>query len=109
MNDLMRGVLDPRTLQQMQVQIVDRGYVKPTAEGVTSGEPENPSSAATLMYNSLEPNLGLVSPIAEPAGVTAERSLVVGERVWRVGVGARAGSVYEVDRLVPDLVLASGG
>ena len=30
MNDLMRGVLDPRTLQQMQVQIVDRGYAKQT-------------------------------------------------------------------------------
>src|SRR5213075_390610 len=37
MNDLMRGVLDPRTLQQMQVQIVDRGYAKQT-EGTLSGE-----------------------------------------------------------------------
>src|SRR2546421_4205739 len=59
MNDLMRGVLDPRTLQQMQVQIVDRGYAKQT-EGTLSGEPEDPPGAATLMYNSLEPNLNLV-------------------------------------------------
>src|SRR4029453_13922151 len=48
MNDLMRGVPDPRTLQQMQVQIVDRGYAKQTSEGTVSGEPEDPSSAATL-------------------------------------------------------------
>ena len=43
MNDLMRGVLDPRTLQQMQVQIVDRGYAKQT-EGTFDGEPEDPSA-----------------------------------------------------------------
>jgi diguanylate cyclase (GGDEF)-like protein len=108
MNDLMRGVLDPRTLQQMQVQIVDRGYAKQTSEGTVSGEPEDPSGAATLMYNSLEPNLSLVSQVAESAGIAADRSLVVGERVWRVVFSARPGSIYEVDRLVPDLVLASG-
>ena len=108
MNDLMRGVLDPRTLQQMQVQIVDRGYAKQTSEGTVSGEPEDPSSAATLMYNSLEPNLNLVSQVAEFAGIAADRSLVVGERVWRVVFSARPGSIYEVDRLVPNLVLASG-
>ena len=107
MNDLMRGVLDPRTLQQMQVQIVDRGYAKQT-EGTLSGEPEDPSGAATLMYNSLEPNLNLVSQVAESAGIAADRSLVVGERVWRVVFSARPGSIYEVDRLVPNLVLASG-
>ena len=107
MNDLMRGVLDPRTLQQMQVQIVDRGYAKQT-EGTLSGEPEDPASAATLMYNSLEPNLNLVAQIAEFAGIAADRSLVVGERVWRVVFSARPGSIYEVDRLVPNLVLASG-
>ena len=108
MNDLMRGVLDPRTLQQMQVQIVDRGYAKQTSEGTVSGEPEDPSNAATLMYNSLEPNLNLVSQVAESAGIAADRSLVVGERVWRVVFSARPGSIYEVDRLVPNLVLASG-
>src|SRR5215207_4338149 len=108
MNDLMRGVLDPRTLQQMQVQIIDRGYAKPTSDGVMSGEPEDPSGAGTLMYNSLESNLSLVSQIAEPAGIAADRSLVVGERVWRVVFSARPGSIYEVDRLVPNLVLASG-
>ena len=107
MNDLMRGVLDPRTLQQMQVQIVDRGYARQT-EGMLSGEPEDPSGAATLMYNSLEPNLNLVSQVAESAGIAADRSLVVGERVWRVVFSARPGSIYEVDRLVPNLVLASG-
>jgi diguanylate cyclase (GGDEF)-like protein/PAS domain S-box-containing protein len=108
MNDLMRGVLDPRTLQQMQVQIVDRGYAKPTADGVMSNEPEDPSGAATLMYNSLESNLSLVSQITQPSGISADRSLVVGERVWRTVFNARPGSVYEVDRLVPNLVLASG-
>ena len=108
MNDLMRGVLDPRTLQHMQVQIVDRGYAKQTADGMVSGEPEDPSSAATLMYNSLEPNLNLVSQVAESAGIAADRSLVVGERVWRVVFNARPGSIYEVDRHVPNLVLASG-
>lgn len=108
MNDLMRGVLDPRTLQQMQVQIVDRGYAKPTADGVMSGEPEDPSGGATLMYNSLESNVSLVSQIAEPAGIAADRSLAVGERVWRVVFNARPGSIYEVSRLVPNLVLVSG-
>jgi CHASE1-domain containing sensor protein len=108
MNDLMRGVLDPRTLQQMQVQIIDRGYAKPTSDGVMSGEPEDPSDAGTLMYNSLEPNLGMVSQIAEPVGISADRSLVVGERVWRVVFNARPGSVYEVDRVLPNLVLTSG-
>ena len=103
----MRGVLDPRTLQQMQVQIVDRGYAKQT-EGTLSGEAEDPSGAATLMYNSLEPNLNLVSQVAEFAGIAADRSLVVGERVLRVVFSARPGSIYEVDRLVPNMVLASG-
>ncbi len=73
-----------------------------------SGEPEDPSDAGTLMYNSLEPNLGLVSQIAEPVGISADRSLVVGERVWRVVFNARPGSVYEVDRVLPNMVLASG-
>lgn len=108
MNDLMRGVLDPRTLQQMQLQIVDRGYAKPTADGVIGGEPENPSGADTLMYNSLEANVSTVSQVAEPSGIAADRSLVVGERVWRVVFNARPGSIYEVSRLVPNLVLASG-
>src|SRR5436190_3172336 len=108
MNDLMRGVLDPRTLQQMQVQIIDRGYAKPTSYGVMSGEPEDPSAVGTLMYNSLEANLSLVAQIAEPAGISADRSLVVGERVWRVVFNARPGSIYEVDRVLPNLVLASG-
>jgi diguanylate cyclase (GGDEF)-like protein/PAS domain S-box-containing protein len=108
MNDLMRGVLDPRTLQQMQVQIVDLGYAKPTADGVMSGEPEVQSGAATLMYNSLEANVSLVSRVAEPTGVAADRSLVVGERVWRVVFTARPGSIYEVSRVVPNLVLVSG-
>src|SRR5438477_91288 len=101
MNDLMRGVLDPRTLQQMQVQIIDRGYAKPTSDGVMSGEPEDPFAVGTLMYNSLESNLSLVSQIAEPAGISADRSLVVGERVWRVVLNARPGSIYEVDRVLP--------
>lgn len=108
MNDLMRGVLDPRTLQQMQVQIVDRGYARPTADGVMSGEPEVQSGAATLMYNSLESNVSLVSQLAEPTGVAADRSLVVGERLWRVVFTARPGSVYELSRVVPNLVLVSG-
>jgi diguanylate cyclase (GGDEF)-like protein/PAS domain S-box-containing protein len=108
MNDLMRGVLDPRTLQQMQVQIVDRGYAKPTPDGVASGEPED-SGAATFLYDSQEANLSVVSPIAaSPLGIAADRSLVVGERVWRVMFNARSGSVYEVDHTVPNLVLASG-
>ena len=57
---------------------------KPTSDGVMSSEPEDPSAAGTLMYNSLEGNLSLVAQIAEPAGISADRSLVVGERVWRV-------------------------
>src|SRR5436309_14748295 len=92
----------------MQVQLIDRGYAKPTSDGVMSGEPEDPSAAGTLMYNSLEANLSLVAQIAEPAGISADRSLVVGERVWRVVFNARPGSIYEVDRVVPNLVLASG-
>jgi diguanylate cyclase (GGDEF)-like protein/PAS domain S-box-containing protein len=108
MNDLMRGVLDPRTLQQMQVQVVDRGYAKPTPDGVASGEPED-SGAATFMYDSQEPNLSVVSPIAaSPLGISADRSLMVGERVWRVMFNARSGSVYEIDHTVPNLMLASG-
>ncbi|MEN3382029.1 MAG: hypothetical protein V7608_2073 [Hyphomicrobiales bacterium] len=108
MNDLMRGVLDPRTLQQMQVQVVDRGYAKPTPDGVASGEPED-SGAATFMYDSQEPNLSVVAPIAaSPLGISADRSLVVGERVWRVMFNARSGSVYEIDHTVPNLMLASG-
>ncbi len=108
MNDLMRGVLDPRTLQQMQVQIVDRGYAKQASDGTMSGEAEDPTAASTLMYNSTEPNVSLVSQIAEPGGVAADRALVVGERVWRLVFNARPGSIYTVDHVVPDLVLASG-
>src|SRR5829696_6998120 len=108
MNDLMRGVLDPRALQQMHVQVVDRGYAKPTVDGVMSGEPED-GRDATLMYDSQETNLSLVAPVlASPLGISADRSLVVGERVWRVRFDARPGSTYEIDRAVPNLVLASG-
>ena len=46
------------------------------------------------MYNSLEPNLNLVAQIAEAAGIAADRSLVVGERAWRVVFSARPGSIY---------------
>ncbi|MGO4739007.1 diguanylate cyclase [Bosea sp. 2KB_26] len=108
-NDLMRGVLDMKSLQQMHIRVVDRGYAKATPEGVITDEPEDPSSAATLMYDSLEPNLRLVTPVATTApGISAERSLVVGERVWLVQFAARPGSGYESDRIVPNLVLASG-
>ena len=108
MNDLMRGVLDPRTLQQMHVTVIDRGYAKPTADGVMSAEPEV-IDAATLMYDSLEPNLSLVAPAATSAlGVSADRALVVGDRVWRVTFDARVGSSYAIDRALPNFVLVSG-
>lgn len=109
MNDLMRGVLDVRTLQQMHIRVVDRGYAKTTPEGVITAEPEDESGTATLMYDSLEANLRLVTPVASsPLGISAERSLVVGERVWRVQLTARPGSTYEPDHSVPNLVLGSG-
>ncbi|WP_164305707.1 hypothetical protein, partial [Streptococcus pneumoniae] len=63
MNDLMRGVLDVRTLQQMHIRVVDRGYAKTTPEGVITAEPEDESGTATLMYDSLEANLRLVTPV----------------------------------------------
>jgi diguanylate cyclase (GGDEF)-like protein/PAS domain S-box-containing protein len=107
-NDLMRGVLDPRTLQQMHVQVVDRGYAKALPEGVLIGEPEDPAATATLMYDSLEANLGLVTQAVMATDMSAERSLVVGERVWRVLFNANPGSVYQIDRMVPNVVLASG-
>ncbi|MDB5564310.1 MAG: diguanylate cyclase, partial [Tardiphaga sp.] len=107
-NDLMRGVLDPRTLQQMHVQIVDRGYAKSVPEGVMIGEPEDPAATATLMYDSLEANLGLVTQAVAATDMSAERSLVVGERVWRVLFSANPGSVYKIDHVVPNVVLASG-
>ncbi|MET0722195.1 MAG: CHASE domain-containing protein [Tardiphaga sp.] len=107
-NDLMRGVLDPRTLQQMHVQVVDRGYAKALPEGVLIGEPEDPAATATLMYDSLEANLGLVTQAVVATDMSAERSLVVGERVWRILFNANPGSVYQIDRMVPNVVLASG-
>ncbi|MGM4988867.1 diguanylate cyclase [Tardiphaga sp. 841_E9_N1_2] len=107
-NDLMRGILDPRTLQQMHIQVVDRGYAKPTQEGVMIGEPEDTTVTPTLMYDSLEPNLGLVTQMVMSAGISADRSLVVGERVWRVLFTANPGSIYEVSHTVPNVVLASG-
>ena len=108
-NDLMRGVLDARTLQQMHIRIVDRGYAKATPEGVMTDEPEDPAGVATLMYDSLEANLRLVTPVAVSAlGISAERALVVGERVWMLQFAARPGSTYEVDRMAPNVVLASG-
>jgi diguanylate cyclase (GGDEF)-like protein len=107
-NDLMRGILDPRTLQQMHIQVVDRGYAKPTQEGIMTGEPEDPAGTATLMYDSLEANLGLVTQMTMSTGVSADRSLVVGERVWRVLFSANPGSIYEVSHTVPNVVLASG-
>lgn len=109
MNDLMRGVLDARTLQQMIIRVVDVGYAKLSAEGIPTWEPEDPEAAGALMFDSREPNLRLVTPVASvPIGISAERSLVVGDRLWRLHFAARAGSVYEVDRLTPRLVLAGG-
>jgi diguanylate cyclase (GGDEF)-like protein len=108
MNDLMRGVLDPRTLQQMHVQVIDRGYAKPTTDGVMTVEPEI-TGDATLMYDSLQPNLSLIAPAATSVlGISADRSLVVGDRVWRVAFDARTGSSYAVDRSLPNFVLVSG-
>lgn len=109
MNDLMRGVLDARTLQDMHIQVVDRGYARATAEGVMTDEPESQAAPATFMYDSQEPNLSVVSPVStSPLGIDAERSLVVGERVWRVLFTARPGSIYQLDHMVPNLVFASG-
>ena len=109
MNDLMRGVIDQRTLQQTHIRVVDRGYAKANAEGVMTGEPEDETGVATLMYDSLEANLRLVTPVATaPLGIAADRSLVVGERVWHVQFAARPGSIYELDHAVPNLVLGSG-
>jgi diguanylate cyclase (GGDEF)-like protein len=109
MNDLMRGVLDARTLQDMHIQVVDRGYARANAEGVMTDEPETAAGPAMFMYDSLEPNLSVVSPVSSsPLGIDAERSLVVGERVWRVLFTARPGSVYQLDHMVPNLVFASG-
>lgn len=108
-NDLMRGVLDVRSLQRMHIRVVDRGYAKATPDGVITDEPEDPSGTATLMYDSLEPNLRLVTPVATAAhGISAERLLVVGERVWLVQFAARPGSGYEPDQVLSHLVLASG-
>ncbi|MFX5562795.1 hypothetical protein ABTD73_20305, partial [Acinetobacter baumannii] len=51
----------------------------------------------------------LVTPVASsPLGISAERSLVVGDRVWRVELFARLGSTYELDHSVPNLVFGSG-
>lgn len=107
-NDLMRGILDRRTLQQMHIQVVDRGYAKPTPDGIMTGEIEDPAAVATLMYDSLEANLGLVSQITTSSGVSADRSLVVGERVWRVLFSTKPGSIYQISDTVPMIVLASG-
>lgn len=108
-NDLMRGVLDARSLQETHIRIVDRGYARPSSEGVMTNEPEDPAATATLMYDSQEPNLRLVTPVAtSPLGISAERSLVVGERLWLVQFAARAGSSYQADPVVPNLVLGSG-
>ncbi|MFG1479935.1 diguanylate cyclase [Xanthobacter sp. V4C-4] len=109
LNDLMQGALDARTLQQMIVRVVDRGYAKVSSDGVVSAAPEDPDAEGTLMYDSREPNLRLVTPVASaPIGISADQSLVVGDRLWRVQFAAKSGSTYEVDRALPDLVLASG-
>lgn len=107
-NDLMRGILDQRTLQQMHIQVVDRGYAKPTLDGIITGEPEDPAGIATLMYDSLEANLGLVSQMTTSSGISADRALVVGERVWRVLFNAKAGSIYQISNTIPSIVLTSG-
>ncbi|MDI4666306.1 CHASE domain-containing protein [Xanthobacter autotrophicus] len=108
-NDLMRGVLDARTLQQMNVRVVDRGYARMTAEGIVTAEPADPAAAAVLLYDSREPNLQVLTPVAAvPIGIAAERALVVGDRLWLLHFAARAGSSYETDRAIPALVLASG-
>nr|WP_314075872.1 CHASE domain-containing protein [uncultured Roseococcus sp.] len=109
LNDLMRGVLGTHIPQQAHIRILDRGYGRTTLEGLPTHEPEDPSVAASLMYDSLEPNLRLVTPVASsPLGISAERSLVVGDRVWLLQFAAREGSIYERDSVVPNLVLASG-
>ncbi|CAN5282645.1 hypothetical protein BH11PSE4_BH11PSE4_23140 [soil metagenome] len=107
-NDLINGILDPRTLKQMHIQIVDRGYARPTTTGAMSVEPEYPAGPATLMYDSVENNLGLAAPVENPLGVSAERTLVVGERVWSLTFKANPGPAYRVDPLVSNVILGSG-
>ncbi|MET3353581.1 UNVERIFIED_ORG: diguanylate cyclase (GGDEF)-like protein [Xanthobacter viscosus] len=108
-NDLMRGVLDARTLQQMNVRVLDRGYARVTSEGAVTAEPADPSATAVLLFDSREPNLQVVTPVAEvPIGIAAERSLVVGDRLWLLHFAARAGSSYAADPTIPTVVLASG-
>jgi diguanylate cyclase (GGDEF)-like protein len=108
MNDLINGILDPRTLKQMHIQVVDRGYATPNSTGVLIGEPENPAGPATLMYDSVENNLGLAAQVERPAGISAERSLVVGERVWRVVFMPNPGPAYRISPLASNVVLGSG-
>lgn len=109
LNDLMRGVLGTHIPQQAHIRILDRGYARATPEGLPTDEPEDPSAAATLMYDSREPNLRLVTPVAiSPIGIASERTMVVGERVWLLQFAARAGSIYERDSVIPNLVFASG-
>jgi len=110
MNDLMQGVLDARTLQQMIVRVSDHGYARVAADGLITAEPERPEEPASLIYDSREPNLRAVTPVAvAPLGITAELPLVVGDRLWRVSFAAKTGSVYAPDSTLPRLVLASGG
>jgi diguanylate cyclase (GGDEF)-like protein len=106
MNDLMRGSLDARTLQHMRVRVSDLGFAKPARDGTMSGEPEDHGSLPTPMYDSLASTGEAAAPSEN--GVTADRAIVVGGRVWRLSFAARPGSVYEIDHRVPNLVLASG-
>lgn len=103
-NDLMRGILDARTLQQMHISVVDRGYARSRPTGGLLAEPEDAGGTATLMYDSVEPKLALSSPIVTPVGMSAERTLVVGERVWRLWFTPNPGSIYTIDHLVPNLL-----
>jgi diguanylate cyclase (GGDEF)-like protein len=107
-NDLINGILDPRTLKQMHIQVTDRGYARPTSTGTLIGEPENPAGPATLMYDSAENNLGLAEQVDNPVGLAVERSLVVGERVWRVMFTANPGPAYRASPLVSNVIFGSG-
>ena len=79
-NDLMRGVLDARSLQEMHIRIVDRGYARPSAEGVMTNEPEDPAASQQVH---LDKKVG--GRAHEEVRVeTVEEAPVAGEQLARV-------------------------
>ena len=99
-NTLMREVIDPQLLQHLHVRINDGGYL--------DSQQAAPPGADTLLYDS-DGKADSHQPRGAPLdGLTARRTLLVGQRRWLVDFEGHGGARYSRSPLAVLVILVVG-